>query len=167
MKRRQREYTYIAIKNRQRARRQNSTGRVFIILVYAFLLTLGSCLFFYVKNRISEKPPEQTFSSSDLVERIDEIDTLIQSALFNLGLSIRDVKSTRLYHNIKDRVEWEFRDTRVTVPTEVAQEKVERTLEYAFSKTEADFKFQRGQGFLISEVEIYGFPTHKIRFVHW
>ncbi|HSE84387.1 MAG TPA: divergent polysaccharide deacetylase family protein [Thermodesulfobacteriota bacterium] len=164
MKRRQREYTHVAIKNIRRARRQKNTRRLFIVLAYVFFLTLCSSLFFYVKNKVSEENPEQTSSPSNLTEGTEEVDAFIQSALFNLGLSIKDVKSAKLYHKIKDGVEWEFRDTRVTVPPEVTQEKIERTLKYALSKTEADFKFQKGQNSLTSEVEIYGFPTHKIRF---
>lgn len=55
MRRRQREYTYIAIKKRQRRGRKKSTGRIFITLVFLAFLTLSSSLFFYIRNRISEE----------------------------------------------------------------------------------------------------------------
>jgi polysaccharide deacetylase 2 family uncharacterized protein YibQ len=165
LKGRQKDYRYNLVKRRYEARNQNKTGRVLAFaLGFIVFLTLSSYGFFYIKKKISGEPPEKRISSSDLIKRIGEVDTYIAGALFNLGLSVKDIQSKKLYYKVDGRVEWELRDTRINLPQGVTQEEVMLMLKETMSKPDVNIKLERNEGFLTSEIEIYDFPTHKLRF---
>lgn len=60
-------------------------------------LTVNLYGILYVKKKIEETP--QRRPSSDLPSRIKEADTRIMSALFNLGVNLKDIESKKFPRN--------------------------------------------------------------------
>ena len=144
---------------------RTKASRVFILTVgFIFFLGIGLYGLLYVKKKISSEIPTKRPSSFDSVNRIKEVDAYIMSALFNLGVTVEDIESKRVYIRKKDELTWEFKDIEVTLPEGVTERKVKLTLKEALSRPNVGWELKKNRNSFISEVEVYGLPTHNLRF---
>jgi polysaccharide deacetylase 2 family uncharacterized protein YibQ len=140
----------------------------------ALVLTLGFIAFIvislyslvYIKGKFfkEREVPEKRFSSSALARLVEEVDGYVVDALFNLGVSIRDVESKKVYEREKGELAWEFKDMRVQLPKGVLEKEVKAVLTESLSKPYIKQEFKKDGGYLISEISVYDVPTHKLRF---
>ncbi len=139
------------------------TSRVFIFAV-GFVVFLAVTLYgiLYVKKKteitLRKKPP------SDFTSRIKEADTCVMSALFNLGVNVEDIESKKVLRK-RGELAWEFKDIAIYLPKGVAEKRVKLALKDALSSVpNIGWELKKNGNSLISEVEVYGLPTHKLRF---
>jgi uncharacterized protein len=140
------------------------TSRVFILTV-GFIVFLGISLYglLYVKKKISEEIPTKRPSSSGSVN-LKEVDTYVMSALFNLGVTIGDIESKKVYIRKKGEFTWEFKDIEIHLPEGITEKRVKLTLTEALSRPDISWELKKNGNSLISKVEVNGLPTHNLRF---
>lgn len=164
MSRRLRTYARIKAKKRYRAQR-TSGGRVFLFtLGFIIFVVLSLYGLSHIKKGISREVPEKLFSSSDFAELVKDVDRRIVDALFNLDISIRDIKSKNIAKRREHGIIWEFKDMRIDVPQGITQKKVEETVRKSIIMPNVQQRFKKSPGRIISEIEIYNIPTHELRF---
>jgi len=145
-----------------RARR---TARFFVFTVgFIVFVSLSLYSLYYTRKKISQEIPEKGFSPSDLASLIEDIDGYIADALFNLGVSIRDVKSKKVIEREEREIRWKFKDMVIDLPEGVTEKKVRETLTKSLSKPNIESKLKKSNSSLILEIEAYNVSTHKIRF---
>ncbi len=153
---------------RTRAKRGYKTQRTvrFFIFTIGFVAFIGLSLYglYYIRKEISKKTPKERLYSSDLTALIEDIDGYIVGALFNLGVSIRDVKSKKVIERGDGKIRWEFKDMVIDLPKGVTEKKLIDILQGALSKPDIGFRLKKRSGSLILDIEAYGVSTHKIRF---
>ena len=141
---------------------KHRTGRVFIFAA-GFIVFLAVTLYgiLYVKKKIEETPQRRP---SDLTGRIKEADTRIMSALFNLGVSVEDIESKKVLRK-KGELAWEFKDIGIRLHKGVAEKRIRLALRDALSSApNIEWGLKKNANSIISEVEVYGLPTHRLRF---
>lgn len=138
------------------------TGRVFIFAA-GFIVFLAVTFYgiLYVKKKTEETPPKRP---SDFTSRIKEADTRVMSALFNLGVNVEDIESKKVLRK-KGELAWEFKDITIYLSKGVAEKRVKLALKDALSSVpNIGWELKKNGNSLISEVEVYGLPTHRLRF---
>jgi polysaccharide deacetylase 2 family uncharacterized protein YibQ len=152
---------YKDLKRKSRASRRG-TSKIFIFATgFMVFLTVNLYGILYVKKKIEETP--QRRPSSDLPSRIKEADTRIMSALFNLGVNLKDIESKKFPRN-KGEAAWEFKDIAIQLPEGVPEKRVKLALKDALSAPNVWWGLKKNGDSLISEVEVYGLPTHRLSF---
>ncbi|MER3446514.1 MAG: hypothetical protein C4291_06550 [Candidatus Dadabacteria bacterium] len=86
------------------------------------------------------------------------------SALFNLGVSLEDIESKKALRK-KGGFAWEFKDIKIRLPKGVTEKRVKSAIKDALSSVpNVGWEIKKDRGSLTSEVEVYGLPTHRLRF---
>jgi polysaccharide deacetylase 2 family uncharacterized protein YibQ len=94
---------------------------------------------------------------------INQVDKNISGALFNLGVSLKDVKVTREKRKDGELV-WEFKIIRVKLTQIVKEEQIKSEFKRFLSDFYITKEFKKNSAFLIVNVSVYDIPTHTIKF---
>jgi polysaccharide deacetylase 2 family uncharacterized protein YibQ len=167
LSRRLRTYARIRTRKRYRAKR-TSGGRVFIFTVgFIVFVVLSLYGLSYIKKKLYQEVREKRFSSSDIAELVEDVDRRVADALFNLGVSIKEVRSKNVSKIQERGITWEFKDIRIDIPEGITKKKVQETLTKSLSEPYIHKRFKKSDGSLISEIEIHDIATHKLRLVFY
>jgi polysaccharide deacetylase 2 family uncharacterized protein YibQ len=145
------------------------SGRRVFIFTLAFIIFVVLSLYSlsYIRERLSQEIPKRRLSSSDFAELVEDADRRVAEALFNMGLSIKEVKSKSIWKKQEHGITWKFKDMIIDIPEGISKQKVQESLERSLSGANFHQTLIKGKGFLISEVDVHNIPTHKLRLVFY
>ncbi|MEQ9619085.1 MAG: divergent polysaccharide deacetylase family protein [Deltaproteobacteria bacterium] len=149
---------------KRRRSKGSRTGRIFA-LTFGFIVLISLSLygFYYLKNNTSSDPGGP--SASQISGLIGDADDNIAGAFFDLGISLKDVKSKKVYKKEKEGVSWEYKEIRVGVPQGPSEEELKSVFSKYLSKTPAlQQKFGSAGNSLTAEIKINDYDTHRITF---
>jgi len=168
LSRRLRTYARVKAGKKRSRPKRTSGGRVFIFtLAFVMFVVLSLYSLSYIKKRLSQEVPERRLSSSDFAELVEDADRRVAEALFNLGLSIKEVKSKNVSKKQEHGITWKFKEMRIDIPEGITKKKVQESLERSLSGPNFHQRLKKSQGFLISEIDVHNIPTHKLRLVFY
>lgn len=151
---------------RRRSRKNIRPGRIFAFTL-GFILVLVLTLYgaYYIKHNIFTETSPGELSASRIGGLAKEADGIIAGAFFDIGISLGDIQSKKVYKKEKEGVEWEYRDMKVSVPPGISEERVRSVILDSFSGKSAYRQEFKGSGdSLTADVKINGLSTHRIRF---
>ncbi|GIW46990.1 MAG: hypothetical protein KatS3mg078_0867 [Deltaproteobacteria bacterium] len=133
----------------------------------AYLFTLGIVVFmvlsFYSIDYLRKLFNLSSPPTSSIDGLINQVDKNISGALFNLGVSLKDVKVTREKRKDGELV-WEFKLIRVKLTQIVKEEQIKSEFKRFLSDFYITKEFKKNSAFLIVNVSVYDIPTHTIKF---
>ncbi|MFQ5787253.1 MAG: divergent polysaccharide deacetylase family protein, partial [Thermodesulfobacteriota bacterium] len=119
---------------------------------------------YFIKDKISQNITLSKFTSHELDNLIQELDDTIAGVFFKLGISKSDIAYRKNYHRKDGEIEWNLNELKVNLSKGVSEKEVESIINDSLSNKEFRKKFSRGEGFLITQINVNNYPTYKIRF---
>jgi polysaccharide deacetylase 2 family uncharacterized protein YibQ len=162
-----------------RKRRGQKTGKKIPkgLLLLSSLFLCGIIffvLFLYHSNqrgRITAPPlfEEAYFKSSDLHNRIYQIDNLIYESLFQKGVDERDIFFTDVKHRFQGEEEWDYTELLIKLATRDSALRLRREINSELSKLKPEVTIindELSDREIVCHIYALGLYTHKIRLAH-
>ncbi len=151
---------------RRRSRKNKKPGRVFAFTL-GFILVLILSLYgaYYAKHNLFSETAPGGLPASQISGLTKDADGIIAGAFFDMGISLEDIHSKKVYKKEKEGVEWEYRDIKVSVPPGVTEKRVKSIILESFSgKPAYKQEFKSSGNSLTADIKINDLGTHRIKF---
>jgi len=146
--------------------RNKREGRVLALtLTFFVVLVLGLYALYQLKNNISPDKTSPAVTTQKMSGLVKEADHIIAGAFFDLGISIKDIESKKIYKKEEGGVRWEYKDIRVHAPEGVGGKDIKDVFKKSFSgKNSFKREFRDSGDSLTAELKANGYKTHSIKF---
>ncbi|HWP92601.1 MAG TPA: divergent polysaccharide deacetylase family protein [Thermodesulfobacteriota bacterium] len=158
MRRKQRAHRRTRI-NKGKFRKARAGRVVTFTLGFIAFVAISLYSLSYIKNQISGTIEEKR-ASSGLTKTIEDVDAYIAEALFNLGVSKKDVKLKR---SSSGKAGGNFAEIYIDIPQGIGEKMVVEALRKHLSRPHIEPSFKKtGKSLLVAEIKIDDIPTHRI-----
>lgn len=156
-------------KTRRRPTRRKKSSRVsrvvFLTISFVVLLFLTLYGLNYLKRNASSDLSGKRLTATEVDTLINDIDLSLRGALFEAGISSKNIKSEKVFNKEEENLTWEYKDMKIFPEKGVTPEKVKKILEENIVKNyPVSSEYKSSKNSLTAYLNVNNITTHKILF---